>query len=437
MEPTKTSPDRKRRRVLVSAYACSPQWGSEPEVGWRWLLEVARLHEVSLLTHAYFREHLEPVLAERGLSVKVHYFQPYDFGWHPYHQLRSRLYYCWWQWSARSEVRSLLEKEHVDLIHHLTWGTLRFPCLLGGLGVPLVMGPLGGGESAPARLLQGVPWRLRLFDALRAVSLSWSRMDPVANLGPRRAKLILCRTRESLRRLPQSLRQRSLVVPDVGSPPLSLEGRMPTQPVPARLRLLFAGRLLVWKGAQLALGAVRRLLDAGHDVDIEIAGDGPMRAHLVAEIERLNLRGHAKLVGSLPRDELLARYAAFDVFLFPSLHDAGGTVVLEALSRGLPVVCLNLGGPPNFINPSCGAVVETLDRSRSQVEDALAQAVARALTEPGLLQRWTEGAARRAQELSWTHLVEHAYSHIHEALGWTQTMPPAETVGTTLQTHVG
>ena len=48
-----------RKRVLLSCFACSPIWGSEPGVGWRWLIELAKRHDVELVTHAYFREHLE------------------------------------------------------------------------------------------------------------------------------------------------------------------------------------------------------------------------------------------------------------------------------------------------------------------------------------------------------------------------------------------
>lgn len=407
-----------RRRILISAYACSPLWGSEPEVGWRWLLEVARLHDVTLLTHAYFREHLEPALADAGVAVQVHYFQPHDFGWHPFRQLRSRRYYLWWQCRARGEVRRLLATRRFDLIHHLTWGTLRFPCLLAGLGVPLVMGPLGGGEAAPSRLFDGVPWRWRLFDSLRAASLSWTRLDPLANWGPQRSVLVLCRTRESLGRLPRRIQARSVVVPDVGSPPLALDERRPIPLQPRRLKLLFAGRLLVWKGVQLALGALRRLCGDGHDVVLEIAGEGPLRPYLADEIQRLGLSGRAQLLGMLPREQLLAKYAESDLFLFPSLHDAGGTVVLEALSRGLPVVCLDLGGPPNFVDSSCGAVVLVQGRSRAQVEQALADAVAPALLQAGRLQEWSCGAAQRAQQLSWNHLVLGAYRHIHTAMRW-------------------
>jgi len=412
-----------RRRILLSAFACSPLWGSEPGVGWQWLLQLARQHEVVLITHPYFRGGIEPALRSAGLRVEVHYVQAPAAGLHPHRQLGSRAYYTWWQWRVRTVARRLLDQRRFDLIHHLTWGTLRFPCFLGGLGVPLVMGPLGGGESAPLCLLQGLPLRCRIFDYFRALSLLWVRIDPLATWGPRQSALVLCRTKESLRCLPKSVQERAVVVADIGSPQVDLSQRRSAAACDENrssrpYRLLFAGRLLGWKGVALAVGAVAHLVASGREIELDIAGDGPLRGFLIKSISELGLSQRVRLLGNIPRDQLLELYAQADLFVFPSLHDAGGTVVLEALSRGLPVVCLDLGGPPNFIDGTCGAVVATRARSRLEVELAVADAIARIISEPGALARLSVGAVKRAQERSWENLVRGAYVVVHRQLGW-------------------
>jgi len=184
------------------------------------------------------------------------------------------------------------------------------------------------------------------------------------------------------------------------------------------VRLLFAGRLLGLKGLSMAVGAMARLKSQGYAVQLDIAGEGPLRTFLTQRIRVLGLTNEVRLLGSLPRAELLCRYGQADLFLFPSLHDSGGTVVLEALSRGLPVICLDLGGPPNFIDDTCGAVVATRGRSRLEVEKALADSVARIIAEPGALKRLSAGAAKRAQDRSWERLVRAAYTLVHRELGW-------------------
>lgn len=409
-----------RRRILLSSFACSSVWGSEPGVGWQWLLQLARQYEVVLLTHAYFRAHLEPALRDTGLEVEVHYVQAPAFGLHPHRQLNSRLYYTFWQWRLRSVARQLLANRHFDLVHHLTWGTLRFPCFLGGLGVPLVMGPLGGGEAAPLRLFRGLPLRIFAFDVLRSLSLSWVRIDPMATWGPRHSALVLCKSGDSLRALPRSVQARAVVVPEIGSPEVDLTVRAAESVLPPGrpIRLLFAGRLLGWKGVAIALGAVRRLVQQGHDVEFDIAGDGPLRAHLADCIARAGLQGCVRMLGSIPRTELMALYGRADLFLFPSLHDSSGNVVLESLSRGLPVVCLDLGGPRYYVDESCGVVVPTRNLSRQDVEHALADVVVALLKQPGRIAKMSRAATEHAARQSWSAVVGQAYGVICARFGW-------------------
>ena len=414
------APAPTRRRILLSSFACSSVWGSEPGVGWQWLLQLARHYEVVLLTHAYFRAHLEPALRQNGLEVEVHYVQVPAFGAHPHRQLNSRLYYTFWQWRLRSVARRLLADRHFDLIHHLTWGTLRFPCFLGGLGVPLVMGPLGGGEAAPLRLFRGLPLRMFAFDVLRSLSLSWVRIDPMATWGPRHSALVLCKSGDSLRALPRSVQARAVVVPEIGSPEVDVSQRV-TDPASASgrpIRLLFAGRLLGWKGVAIALGAVQRLVQQGYDVEFDIAGDGPLRAHLSDSIARAGLQRRVRLLGSVPRSELMALYGRADLFLFPSLHDSSGNVVLESLSRGLPVVCLDLGGPRHYVDESCGVVVPTTDLSRQEIEQALADVIGTLLTQPERIAKMSRAATEHAARQSWSAVVNQAYCLICARVGW-------------------
>jgi len=410
--------------------ACSPQWGSEPGVGWHWLLHLARQHEVVVLTHAYFRSHLEPALREHGLQeVEVHYLQAPALGWHPHRQLNSRLYYSWWQWCARAVVRRLVAEKRFDLIHHLTWGTLRLPCFLGGLGVPLVMGPLGGGDTAPMRLYEGVPWRHQALDALRLLSLAWVRIDPLATIGPRRAALVLCKTQQTLDMLPADVRARALILPEIGSPESSGGPRETDHPAgglgavagdgpPRSFRLLFAGRLIALKGVGIALGTVQHLVQRGWDVHLEIAGDGPLRAHLQEQVARLHLQDRVHMLGSIPRTELLERYREADLFLFPSLRDSSGNVVLEALSRGLPVVCLDLGGPRHYVDEHCGIVVPTGALSRQELEHAIADRIEPVLADPNRLASMSKAALAHAARQSWPAVVGRAYDVIASRLGW-------------------
>jgi glycosyltransferase involved in cell wall biosynthesis len=408
-----------RRRVLLSSFACSPLEGSEPGVGWRWLVEIARRHDVVLVTHAYYRDQLEPALAADPIAgLEVCYLGPPALGLHPHVQLNSRLFYTWWQLCLRRFVRQLMKTRRFDLVHHLTWGTFRFPCLLGGLGVPLVMGPLGGGEVAPWALFKGLPWRDWVYELARVVPLYWARFDPLAAQGPRASVLVFCRNDETRRALPPSVQARSIVAPEIGAPAMDDARRTNSVSENASFRLLFAGRLLGLKGVAHAVGALNCLVKAGHDVTLDIAGEGPLRPHLQREIARFGLAQRVRLLGRLPQEELFSLYLQSDLFLFPSLHDSSGSVVLESLSRGLPVVCLDLGGPKNYLTPECGVVVSTHRRSRAEVEQALAHAVADLIADPERLRGMSAEAFRHAGRQTWEAHVDRVYCLIEQRLKW-------------------
>jgi len=202
-----------RRRILVSSFACSPIVGSEPGVGWRWSTELGRNFDVTVVTHGYYRKEIEAALAARPMPhVRFEWFTVPGVGGHPHRQLNSRLYYWLWQLTVRRKVRGLLASGRHDLVHHLTWGTYRFPSFLGGLGVPLVMGPVGGGEGAPARLYRSWPWREKAFYRLRELSIAVSRWDPFVLWTMSHAACILTKTRETRNALPWFARRRGAAV---------------------------------------------------------------------------------------------------------------------------------------------------------------------------------------------------------------------------------
>lgn len=388
-------------------------------MGWRWLLELVKLHDVVLVTHIFFKEHIEPELSKSPIAgLEIHYFAAPDFGLHPHTQLNSRLFYIWWQWKLRALVKTLIQSRPFDLIHHLTWGTFRFPTFLGKLGVPLVMGPLGGGDVAPLRLYKGLPFRARAFELIRCWSLYLARFDPLATWGPYTSSLVLCKTEDTILALPSFLRKRAALSFEIGSPSIELFQRIERPMESSPFKLLFAGTLTGVKGIVLAIGALQLLVKAGYDVTLDIAGKGYLYSHILDVAERLNVRDRIRMLGMLPREELLHLYGEADLFVFPSLHDSSGNVVLEALSRGLPVICLDLCGPKYYVTSECGVVVSTDGKSTKEVEQGLANAISEIIISPDKLEKMSNAALQHARTQTWESRVVFAYSLIAERIMW-------------------
>lgn len=402
-------------KLLMSAYACEPCKGSEPGVGWRWAVETARLgHEVWIITRENNRAGIEAGLAGlgAGIAVRLH-FVYYDLP----PRLRAwkrggrgvHLYYYLWQWGAYRCARRLHAAQRFDAVHHITFGVTRQPSLMGRLGIPFVAGPLGGGERAPLALRRHFPWSGHVRDAVRDLANALVHFDPFVRQMLAQATLILVKTPESMAWLPATCRDKAHVLLEIGidaHPPAPM---VPPSAVVAgprrRLRLVYVGRFLYVKGMELGLRAMASLRARGVDVTLTMIGQGPQEARWRSVAAELGVADRVSWTPWMRHDQLLAAYASFDVFLFPSLHESSGNVVLEAMAAGLPVVCLDLGGPPQMVDASCGRVVGVAWRDEPQVIAGLAAALAELAGDAALLTRLSAGAQARAGQFAWRHVV--------------------------------
>lgn len=135
-------------KVLLSAFAFSPILGSECGVGWHWALALARRHEVTVLTHAWFRKDVEDALVSNPVkNLRVEYFHVEPF-WAIFRRshLDSQIYITYWQICVRGFAKQLQNRDGYDLAHHLTLGSIRYPSWLGFVAKRYIVGPLGGGS---------------------------------------------------------------------------------------------------------------------------------------------------------------------------------------------------------------------------------------------------------------------------------------------------
>lgn len=397
-------------KVLLSAYACEPGGGSETGKGWYFAEALARhgCDVVVLTCGSHHREKIEAYRESHGLPPNL------DFVWHDvpgwrgpgYEQARHiRQHYLAWQITARRTVRRLLDERSFDVIHHLTWTVLRWPSFLGGLGPRFVFGPVGGGEVAPRPLRASLPDWGRRAERIRDTINFASRFDPMVRSCLRRADAILVTDDATAGHVPARLRDKTFVVADIFAPDgveAALTARRDDGQGPA---LLFAGRLESWKGPQLALGAIAVLRQRLPGARLSIAGSGPDEAFIRQEAQRLGVDGCVTFLGRVPHARMASVYAAHDVLLYPSLHDSGPHVIGEALAHGLPVVCLDLGGPGVAIDDGCGTVVRTAGLDVAAVYSGLASAVADLVEQPERLQERRRGAQARARQFSYAARV--------------------------------
>jgi glycosyltransferase involved in cell wall biosynthesis len=306
------------------------------------------------------------------------------------------------QVQQRRVLRRLVRMRGISVVHQPSPVSPAEPSMIYGVGAPVVIGPMNGGMDYPPgfrdRENRWERLAVRLGRTLRHVM---NRIIP----GKRRAAVLLVSNRRTREVLPAA---RAPVVEMVeNGVDLSLwrprDDRDPPAPSDGGVRFVYLGRLVDWKGVDFLLQAwaAARTSPATR---LEIIGDGPMRGPLVALRDRLGLAASVEFVGQLPQQECGRRLRQADVLILPSLIECGGSVVLEAMATGLPVIATAWGGPADYLDESCGILVPST--SPDAFIRGLTGAIERLDSSRGLRLEMGRAALRRVAAFDWEAKID-------------------------------
>jgi glycosyltransferase involved in cell wall biosynthesis len=364
-------------KVLISAFGCAPERGSEPGVGFQAVMAAVRHHEVWLLTTEHSVSSIRRVLDRDGRAARIH-IEQVDLGLKEEHDLMRfglpgfHWHYDRWQRRAAARALELDRKVNFDVVHHVTIAAYWPRVGVAVLDKPLVWGPVGGAVATPWPLATELGPRGIVSDGLRvAVRPLLGRLPP-SRAVQRRANIVFAQNAETAARIrtPGQLQVLSnATAVDVDSVSL---------PTRRRDDLVFVGRLIPLKGLRLAARTLRFLQH--EDNVLRVMGDGPERGPVERLVRRWGMVDRVRFEGFVPRARLLEIVSGAGVLLYPALHDEASWSVAEALALGTPVVCLAHGGPAELTRLWPDSPAETV-RSSTPRETArsLAAAVDRLL----------------------------------------------------------
>ncbi len=387
-------------RILLSAFSCGPGRGSEPGVGWNWVTQISKRHEVWVLTTDEFKTDLEKTTLPK---VRVHCIPSFK-RW-----ARLRLlplpgldwvYYYWWQWKAYRLAERLHREVHFDLAHHVTFVTWRTPSFLCLLPIPLIWGPVGGAGSVPASLRGELGFLGRIFEALRLAGQVVSKWDPFVRLTIRRSAVILGATRDVKEVIPRAHRNKIRPMFCSAMSHTELAEMIPQPSSSEDFLVLFAGLLEPRKAGTLALKAFARMTKNCAGATLVIAGWGPEQGRLEKLAKELGINDRVRFLGGIKRQEVLGWMQAAGVLLFPSLRETCPLVLLEAMATATPIVCLDLGGPGEMVTDQCGIKVQPADPD--QVVSDLAAALQKLYADPAMRESMGQAGRQRVlAEFDW------------------------------------
>jgi glycosyltransferase involved in cell wall biosynthesis len=396
------------KKVLISAYSCRPDSGSEEANGWYFSSLVSRQgYEVVCLTRELARQPVEaklrdvphPNLTFAYVAVPRWVDASFRKG-----LIGMYLHYIYWQWAAWRTAAELDKTHRFDLAHHVSYTSLQLGSFLYKLHKPFIYGPVGGGQEAPRsmrRYFRRYWWKEQLRSAISKLML---RFNPGCFESVRKASFVLVKN-DDTRQLAHSLGRSEGIVLELGGVGPDFLPKQPVQREPQPvLNLLWVGRLMPRKALELSLHGLS-LVNPKLPIRLTIVGDGEMGQYVPEYLATYGLADRVKWVGKVDFAQTKAYYHAADVFLFTSLRDTQPTQVLEAMAHALPVVTLDLHGQANMVCRDTGLCIPVTDPDT--VADKLAGAIEWYYYHPTERIQMGLNAFHRAHDLNWQSRIEH------------------------------
>jgi len=414
-----TAPTRPPR-VLVSAFACAPTWGSEIGMGWNWVTHLAKHCSLDVITEKGFSEDIDrgvsKLSAEQQDNLSFHYV---DIGprartqfWNQGDWRFYRHYRQWQQGAYRLAVRLQADRPF-DLCHQLNMIGFREPGFLWNLSLPFIWGPVGGYAQLPWAFLPAMGWRGAAYhicrNSLNGLQAKYYRRPKLA---ARRASAVFAATPEDRYAIERFYRVPCSVIGELGCSPRPHDAGKQSRRFDGVLRVVWIGKAVSRKCLPLALTAVQQA-SKFVKLELHIVGDGAGLVQARQLADEIGITTICKWHGALPHDEALKVIDGCDCMLFSSVQDATSTVVMEALMTGLPVICHDACGFGAVIDETCGIRVPLVSPSFSK--QALAGALIQLGTDSSRLTRLRQGAIARANELAWdkkAQMVVGVYSDV-------------------------
>jgi len=302
------------------------------------------------------------------------------------------------QYLARRIVRELIAAARIDLVHQPIPVSPRFPSLMTGLGVPVVIGPMNGGMEYPPAF-----WHTESAFSRIAISFGRGLSDFFNSLasGKKHADVLLVANERTRLALPSGIRGRVIQLVENGVQLGAWSGPAQATSQAGRSRFVFLGRLVDWKALDIVIEALTRVPEA----QLTVIGDGPMREPWTQLAERLGIADQVIFTGWLLQKDCAPYLHTALALVMPSVHECGGAVVLEAMASGIPVIATKWGGPADYLDDTCGFLVEP--SSREAMVEGFAAAMSKLIAEPRLRDELgARGRARVEQHFDWEKKID-------------------------------
>ena len=381
--------------------------GSEPGMAWNWVSNLAKFCELYIITEGEFKEKIEDVVPtlEQGKNMHFYYNPVSDeirkMCWNQ-GDWRFYKYYKEWQWKTYLIAKDICLKQNIDVLHQLNMIGFREPGYLWKLSketdIPFVWGPIGGLKQFPTAYLQGAGLKMKLFNRLKNFLNIWQlKNDKRVSEAFETAKLLVSSIPDSYNAIKRYKGLGSIVIPETGcflSEDISMD-RFDEK----EFHVMWVGKFDFRKQLPLALKAIA--MTSNPNIILEVYGSGSDEQVAAAKeyAETLGIKNKIVWHGNQSNDIVMNAMRKTQLFFFTSVSEDTSTVVLEAVSNRLPVLCFNACGMAAVIDENVGRKIPLTTPSQS-VQD-FATILNELDDNRDLLKQMSENCKQRQIELSW------------------------------------
>lgn len=353
----------KKLNILIVSEHASNQFGGEAVLPLNYFMMLSQKNiNAYLMTHERVRSNLESIKSiDQSKIVYIPDTQVHKFLFKIGKYLPDRISLITtgalmhlltqgYQWFL---TKKLINEKNINIIHEPSPVSPKQPSLMFSLGVPVIIGPMNGGMSFPAAF-ESMASKLEvyLYGFFRFLSSVLNLLIP----GKFFADILLVANKRTALALPKFHLGKVVELVENGVfSTVDLRIKTPSE----YTTILFIGRLVDWKAVDIVIDAIAKC-DI-KKIRLNIVGDGPDRLALES-LAANKCPDKVIFYGQIPFAEINQYYDEADIFVLPSVRECGGAVVLEAMSRGLPVIATNWGGPTDYITVNTGILIDPVSR---------------------------------------------------------------------------
>ena len=409
--------------ILYIAYSCNPNKGSEDKIGWNTPFESAKINKVFVITKEEHREVIEKYVDEHKIeNLKFYYVDIPKI----YKKCFNGFLYSGrlniWHHRVLPVAEKICKSEKIDVIHQITPVEFRSIGDYGNISdVKFICGPLGGAESLPEGLRFYAKGN-RSVEVFRSVVNFWYRLKYQINKKFKKCDYIFFANRETKSYLEKSIKGiTSEIYTDIGLSEsefddsnryinnLDLKKRVKSH---NKCVFLLAGRMIYRKGHHFLIDVLKRL-PSQLEYEFRFVGDGKELESLKKRCKDLNLSDKVFFTGKISFDNMRKEYENADVFVLPSIRETTGSVVLEALSKGLPVITINKFGGSIMVDETTGWLYD--GSTKEEYIENLKNILVECIKNPDEIIVRGKNARIRAEKYMWKEKLAH-YNDIYRDL---------------------